>query len=128
MGSLIRLNVFLLAIASLVLAAHYGAKKGLSLLYLSIAGGCILILYLLYALSAFLSFRWRPPFPRCKTGKCPGVGYYHYIGVEKNSANYRCDCGIEYLLSNEGTLQILDKGRAAPFMYHTRFGRWKPAE
>jgi len=126
MGDVIRLIVLLWSAAVVVVAAFFGMEKGHAILYPSVAILAILLSYGTYYGIALLTSLCRPPFPRCKTGKCAGVGYYRYLGTEGDLKKYQCECGVEYLLSRHGELKVVEQGKGVPFMCHSRFGRWRP--
>lgn len=125
MIGLFEINIFLLTLAALAVATLIGIKKGHLLLYLSMMLGVLIVGGIIYISIAFLAFRWRPSFPKCKKGKCHGVGYYHYLGKEGYAKKYRCECGDEYLLFRNGDLKIIEDGKTRSFMKHSRFGRWR---
>jgi hypothetical protein len=125
MGDVIRLVICLWSAALVIVAGFIGYKQGHTVLYAGIAALTILGIYGIYIITALLVSVWRPPFPRCRTGRCAGVGYYHYVGSDGNLKRYRCECGIVYLLSQDGTLNVVEQEKVVPFMRHSRFSRWK---
>lgn len=112
---------------ALATALHYGAREGRPFLYVGATAAVILLVLAVVVGLSFLAVWWRPSFPRCKTGKCKDALDYERLGTEGDVTRYRCRCGIEYLLSPDGTLKVVESGETIPFMRHTRFGRWKPS-
>ena len=117
--------VIMIVVGSLSLAGLIGIKHGHGLLYPGITALALIAAGICYLCLAYLGYRWRPPLPPCKTGKCTGWEHYEHLRPEAGARRYRCECGIEYLVSADGTMSVLEEGKTTPLMRHTRFGRWR---
>ena len=112
-------------------AGIFGAAKG----YLAF---CAFLLSVLTILAAGL--RFRPPFPRCKRGRCKAVDFtYLYLDsappdgdkeLERihNSKLVRCRCGDLYLRKNDERkfYEVREDRTLVPFMRYSFCGRWRP--
>jgi hypothetical protein len=106
--------------------------------------GLGLAYYLLTMLLIFtvlaLGLRYRPSFPRCRSGRCTDLEYrYLYLDspatgddarLQESTGGLlaRCGCGTKYLISRrERRLwEVLPDGTLRPYMRYRPFGRWHP--
>jgi hypothetical protein len=84
----------------------------------------------LLGLMYLLLMLWRPNLPICRCRQCNHKGYKyidsadgHQTGV---SIRYMCpQCERLYELSRDRFNEVANDGRIVPYMYHTKWGRWK---
>ncbi len=89
-------------------------------------------LFLLVLVNLLLML-WRPNLPTCSCRQCNQKGYRyidsadgHQTGV---SVRFGCPrCGRLYELSRDRFNELTNDGRTIPYMYHTKWGRWKEAK
>lgn len=109
-----------------LLFAALGARHGHGLRGLVSGMGVVLAMALVRVLLAEAAWRWQPPLPRCRAGKCRPRDF-KFAGRTEAGEEYRCSCGGRYLLDRErGRLQEIAEGGPKPFMRHSRLGRWRP--
>lgn len=76
---------------------------------------------------------WQPPIPICGSGKCKRWKDYKIIKVDHGDWYFQCNCNTKYILKKRNLhtkefVELLSDGATRPYMYHTRFGRWKPED
>jgi hypothetical protein len=115
------------------LAAAWGALKGAAFAF----GVYVAIMFGVMTLLA-LGLLWRPPFPRCREGRCTGKDYRYLSmeaeqpfgavpGVSAGGVLAQCRCGTRYLRRTaEGRVwQVAADGTLVPYMRHSPLGRWR---
>jgi hypothetical protein len=101
----------------------YGAIQGLT------TGMIVAVspLFLLMLALLFMSF-WRPILPNCRCGQYNHKGYQYVspTGDVQAGTRFKCPkCGRVYESSNWCFDEISNDGHTVPFMYYTKWGRWK---
>lgn len=114
-------------------AALWYALKSAVIAYLYFGLGMFILLSVLS-----LWLRYRPFFPRCKTGRCVDSDYtYLYLDQPAMGADQeleermrgklvRCRCGTLYLesLYDHTFYEVLDNHTLVPYMAYNPLGRW----
>lgn len=89
----------------------------------------------------WIGLRYRPSFPRCKSGRCrdtdhrylyldaEATGHHKWLQESRNGKLVRCGCGTLYLdsLRDRRFYEVLDDGSLVRYMQYSPFGRWQPA-
>jgi hypothetical protein len=106
----------------------YGTVRGLAD-GLIVAASPLFVLMLALALMSF----WRPILPPCRCGKCNHKDYKYAdsSGLAETGRQTRwvCpECGRSYESCNGRFDELLNDGRIAPYVYHTKWGRWRKYE
>ncbi len=101
----------------------YGTLRGLS-------DGVIVAMMPLFLLMLALGIAslWRPLLPPCRCGKCSGRKYrlVRQVDDTRQAIRYRCpECGKVYESSNGRFDEVTDDDRLLPYLYHSKWGRWK---
>ncbi len=103
-----------------------GTKNGHPFLYLSVAIALLVVCFSFILFLGFVSYRFFPSFPPCATGKCRGLFCYKSASSDGAAKRYKCECGIEYVMSDKRKLDLVQEGIVRPFMFKTWYGIWKP--
>ena len=82
----------------------------------------------LLMLVLWLMSLWRPILPPCRCGKCKHK-QYRYVSCDDNGhrgVRFGCPtCGRVYEARQNRFDEVTDDGGIAPYMDHTKLGRWK---
>ena len=109
--------------------AHIGTQTGQGV-FQGMADGVIvaflpvfLLMLVLWSMSL-----WRPILPPCRCGKCKHKEYRYVSPDESGHAGVRFGCpacGRIYEAGENRFDEVTCDGGIAPFMRHTKWGRWK---
>jgi hypothetical protein len=106
----------------------YGTFRGMT-------DGVIVAMLPFFLLMVALSVmsRWRPILPPCRCGKCNHKAY-RYVGSSDladagRQTRWLCpECERTYQSCKGRFDELLNDGRIAPYMSHTKWGRWRKYE
>lgn len=143
--NLFEFMALLLIVGGVVFGFWYGSGDWLDLLWSGLVGaGKGFAIYVLMMLMILLTLRpalwYRPPFPRCRAGRCGFFEIDHVAVIQpgqpwpENPALppgelARCRCGTLYLRPTGGreVVEVDGDGKLRPWMQYRPFGRWRPA-
>lgn len=135
---------WLLLVGGIVVGLWHASGGWLDLLWSALAGagkgfGIYLLMMLMVLLTLRLALWYRPPFPRCRSGRCGFFEIDHVAAIlpgqpwPENPALppgelARCRCGTLYLRppGAREVFEVGSDGTPRPWMHHRPFGRWRP--
>lgn len=121
---------FVLCAAAGAATGHFTGQGAVAGLVAGMLVAALPLLALVVALALWM--RWRPDLPTCRCGQCKARDYRYVAPDEGDRAGrpvrFSCPrCGRLYALSGGRLDEITSDGRAIPFFYHTKWGRWRKA-
>ncbi len=127
-------------VVGFVCAVDHGAWAALMRALSGAAKGFIVYVVFMFLILVVLriGLTYRPPFPRCRSGRCT-TEHYTYLSLDaettqerittgKGDMLARCRCGTHYLrrLDDRRVWEVASDGSLVPYMRYKPFGRWRP--